>query len=385
MHDPIQAPAGGGRAAALAAPWSLDLRSWNFNWSAEARRIAAVGPSISPTLWQALAFIDPQDLPRLLSQVNASVRRGKPFSMELGIFTAQGARRRVQLTGCMLTDDARRPRLLEGKVRLVAEPEAAGAEAPEAELRAALADWELFARAVPHELKAPLAVIEGFATALHERESGALSERGRLHLERIRKTAAHARSLGEALLLLAPLSLQAMRREQVDLSALAWQFIDLQRIMEPERQVEVDIQPGLSTLGDPDLLRSLMANLLGNAWKFTRPREPARIEFGLVSIGAEQPAFCVSDNGVGFDMEHAGDLFSPFSRLHGRSEFEGSGVGLVIARRIVERHAGSIWVHSTEGQGTRLYFVLDGEGRGAGGSGGDPGQRHDGGERIECR
>lgn len=229
---------------------------------------------------------------------------------------------------------------------------------PSGELRAALASWEFFGRALPHELRTPLAAIQAFATLLQEREAQALSPRGRLWLDRLRAAALHASSLADALLVLAPMSSRAMESVPVDLSALAAEIIDLELAAAPERQAQVTIQPGLEAVGDPHLLRTLLANLLGNAWKYTSTRPESRIAFGTVRGSDGKPAFCVSDNGVGFDMEHASKLFRPFERLHARTEFEGAGLGLCIALRVLERHGGRIWIEAAPEQGTRVFFRL---------------------------
>lgn len=244
------------------------------------------------------------------------------------------------------------------------DPAPAGGPPGSCELRSALADWEQFGLALPHELKAPLGVLHAFASLLQEREAQALSPRGRLWLQRVCTSASHASSLADALLALAPLALQPLRREPVDLSALACEIIDLQRAASPDRQAQVTIEPGLAASGDPHLLRTLLSNLLGNAWKYSAARQPARITFGSVHGPDGAPAWCVRDNGVGFDMAHAARLFRPFERLHTRSEFEGVGLGLVIARRVVERHGGSIWIEAAPDQGTAVFFRL-----------GDPGAR----------
>jgi light-regulated signal transduction histidine kinase (bacteriophytochrome) len=228
------------------------------------------------------------------------------------------------------------------------------------ELHAALASWELFGRALPHELRTPLSLIGAFAALLQEREAQALSPRGRLWLDHVRAAALHANSLADALLELAPVSLQAIESVPVDLSALAAQIIELERAAAPERQAQVTIDPGLEAVGDPHLLRTLLANLLGNAWKYTSAKPQARIAFGRVHAADGEPAFCVRDNGVGFDMEHASKLFRPFERLHTRSEFRGVGLGLCIAQRAVERHGGRIWIEAAPEQGTRVFFRLGG-------------------------
>jgi signal transduction histidine kinase len=345
---------------ALGGPWSLDLRSWQFTWSAEARLIHEVEPSFAPTLWQALGFVDHQDLAQLLADAAATLRSGAPFDREVGIVTARRRCKRVQVTGWVVNDNGMVPRILEGVIREVpaaGSQQAVGEQEELAHLRAALRDWEAFARSIPHELKAPLGIVEAFAAIVYEREGAMLSERGREQVQRIRATAAHARSLGEALLVLAPLSLQPMRWETVDLSALAWQFIDVMRSVDKHRTVEVTVQPGMAASGDPDLLRALVGNLLGNAWKFTTPRAVARIEFRSVTQGGAS-AFCIADNGVGFDMQYAHKLFAPFERLHGPAEFGGNGIGLAIAHRVVQRHRGRIWVEAREAEGARFFFSL---------------------------
>jgi light-regulated signal transduction histidine kinase (bacteriophytochrome) len=244
------------------------------------------------------------------------------------------------------------------------EPWADAQEHPTAprDLRAALATWEQFGRALPHELRAPLALIDAFSALLHEREAQALSPRRRLWLAHVRAAALHANSLADALLVLAPVALQTMERVPVDLSALAAEIIDLERAAAPHRQAQVTIEPGLKALGDPRLLRTLLANLLGNAWKYTSKRPQSCIAFGMVNGADGEPALCVSDNGVGFDMAHAPRLFRPFERLHTRTEFDGVGLGLCIAPQLVERHGGLIWVEAAPEQGTRVFLRLGGPG-----------------------
>lgn len=126
---------------------------------------------------------------------------------------------------------------------------------------------------------------------------------------------------------------------------------------QPRRRVEFEIEDGLEVTGDPALLRVAMENLLGNAWKFTSRTGNARIEFGRTIVD-DEPAFFVRDNGIGFDMAHVDKLFTPFQRLHGSSEFTGTGIGLATVQRIIRRHGGSIWAEGKEGEGAVFYFKL---------------------------
>jgi light-regulated signal transduction histidine kinase (bacteriophytochrome) len=143
----------------------------------------------------------------------------------------------------------------------------------------------------------------------------------------------------------------------VALSALAEEIIAEMRRLEPQRQVEVDIQPGLAVNGDSNLLRLVLENLLSNAWKFTSRCEQAVIEFGRQGMDG-QAAFYVSDNGIGFDMRFANQLFRDFQRLHSADEFPGSGVGLANVKRIIQRHGGRVWAVGRTGEGATIYFTL---------------------------
>jgi light-regulated signal transduction histidine kinase (bacteriophytochrome) len=148
-----------------------------------------------------------------------------------------------------------------------------------------------------------------------------------------------------------------MRHDDVDLSALAAAVMAELTRADPGRPVEVHIAQGLRARGDPALLRLLLENLLGNAWKFTGHETPARIEVGVERDG-DRLAYYVRDNGVGFDMAYADKLFGAFQRLHGATEFPGTGIGLATVQRIILRHGGQVWAHSTVGQGATFFFTL---------------------------
>jgi signal transduction histidine kinase len=164
----------------------------------------------------------------------------------------------------------------------------------------------------------------------------------------------------EALLRLSRVARMELRRDAVDLSGLASVAArDLQE-RDSGRNVEFTIASGVIAMGDANLLRVVLDNLLGNAWKFTAKRDRARIEFG-VETGAGEPVYRVRDNGVGFDMRYAAKLFGPFQRLHAAHEFPGTGIGLATVQRVVHRHGGRVWAESAPGQGTAIRFTLGGE------------------------
>ncbi|MBN1607363.1 MAG: hypothetical protein JW940_12065 [Polyangiaceae bacterium] len=225
------------------------------------------------------------------------------------------------------------------------------------QLEAVNKELEAFAYSVSHDLRAPLRAVEGFSQALLEDYQAALDARGKDYLQRASGEARRMARLIEDLLVLSRVTRAEMSLERVDLSALALEVVEMLRRGDPSRRVGVEVQDGLVARADPRLLRQLLENLLGNAWKFTSRREEARIEFGAEGpAGAE--TFFVRDNGAGFDMEYAGKLFAPFQRLHAMTEFPGTGVGLSTVQRIVTRHGGRAWAEGAPGEGATFYFTL---------------------------
>jgi light-regulated signal transduction histidine kinase (bacteriophytochrome) len=228
-----------------------------------------------------------------------------------------------------------------------------------AQLEAANQELEAFSYSASHDLRAPLQTIDGFSRALQEDYADTLGAEGKDFLARVRGAAQHMAGLIDDLLKLSRVSRSGLAVSEVDLGALAREVLDELRAREPQRNVTLDIAPGVLAGGDRRLLRVLFDNLCGNAWKFTAGRPAARIEFGAVEREAER-AYFVRDNGVGFDMARAGKLFVPFQRLHSASAFPGNGIGLATARRVVQRHGGRIWAESEAGHGTTFYFTLPG-------------------------
>ena len=225
------------------------------------------------------------------------------------------------------------------------------------DLRAAYDELESFSYAAAHDLRAPLRAIDGFAAILAEDYLPALDAQGRDCLNRIGAAAGRMNALIDSLLGLARITRGAMLHEAVDLSALARQVADELQAGSP-RTVDWVIAPGLAAQGDPVLLRTLLANLLGNAWKYTARRDDARIEFGRAGHDGET-AYFVRDNGTGFDAaQHAEKLFKPFCRFHSAEEAPGSGIGLATVHRIVTRHGGRIRAESTKGGGATFWFTL---------------------------
>jgi PAS domain S-box-containing protein len=226
-----------------------------------------------------------------------------------------------------------------------------------AQLEAANKELEAFSYSVSHDLRAPLRSIDGFSSALREDYGGQLDGQAKNYLERIRAATQRMSQLIDDLLNLARVSRGEMRHEQVDLSAMAKVILtDLQN-GEPQRSVECVVPEGVAAQGDPRLLRVVLENLLGNAWKFTKKKPQARIELGVAKQDGQQVYF-VRDDGAGFDMTYVGKLFGTFQRLHAAEDFSGSGVGLATVQRIIHRHGGRVWAQGAEGKGATFTFTL---------------------------
>jgi signal transduction histidine kinase len=226
-----------------------------------------------------------------------------------------------------------------------------------ADLAAVNKELEAFAYSVSHDLRTPLRSIDGFSQALLEDYEDELDTTGQDYLRRVRAASQRMGQLIDDLLSLSRLTRQEIGRERVDLSALAKTIaVNLQE-RQPERQVEFVIERGIVAIGDKHLLRIVLENLMGNAWKFTSKHPRARIEFGVTKCDG-QTAYFVRDDGAGFDMAYVHKLFGAFQRLHGIADFEGSGIGLATVQRIVHRHGGRIWAEGAVEQGARFCFTL---------------------------
>jgi two-component system NtrC family sensor kinase len=237
--------------------------------------------------------------------------------------------------------------------RILAEAKAALVE----ELKYKNKELESFSYSVSHDLRAPLRSIDGFSQALIEDYGDRLDETAQNYLHRMRAAAQRMAALIDDMLLLSRISRTQIHRERVNLSALSQTIVEDLKNQSPERVVVVQIHPGLYAQADPGLMRVLLDNLLGNAWKFTSRQADARIEFRAQTSGMDM-VFLVTDNGAGFDMAHAAALFQPFQRLHDAAEFPGTGIGLATVQRVVEHHGGRIWAEGAVGCGATVFFTI---------------------------
>jgi two-component system sensor histidine kinase/response regulator len=225
------------------------------------------------------------------------------------------------------------------------------------DLEATNRELEAFSYSVSHDLKGPLQAISGFSELLYEGYRDALDPVGRQYLEFIRGETRRMSEITEGFINLARVTGAEMRYEPLDLSAIAARVTaDLVR-RHPEHPCAADIQPGVIAEGDARLIAIVLENLLGNAWKFTGKRPDARVEFGSEQRDGITSYF-VRDNGAGFDMQHAEKLFMPFHRQHDMADFEGTGIGLSIVKRIIDRHGGRVWADAKPDAGATFHFTL---------------------------
>jgi signal transduction histidine kinase len=218
-------------------------------------------------------------------------------------------------------------------------------------------ELEAFSRTAAHDLKAPLNGIVGLSQLLRTRYDGALDETGMRYVELIERSARDMSHLINDLLRLSRAGSVELQRDTVDLLPLVRALVQELRESEPLRQVQVELPGTIEVYCDPGLMRSLLQNLVGNAWKFTAQREDARVAVSQLQT-AEATQIRVADNGTGFDTSTLTGLFRPFQRFHSQAQFQGTGLGLVTCQRIAHRHGGQIEVESTPGQGTTVTVTL---------------------------
>lgn len=225
------------------------------------------------------------------------------------------------------------------------------------ELELAMKELESFTYTVSHDLRGPLHTIDGFCQILVQDFNDKLDSDGKDSLNRIVSSAKKMNALIDDLLYLSKVSRWEMIRQTVNLSSEVSEVLNELQANEPERTIELRVAPDICASADPKLIHLALANLINNAWKFTRKNSLPVIEFGTIEI-AKRKSYYVKDNGAGFDEKFAEKLFLPFQRLHSESEFPGTGIGLSIVEKVVRRHGGKIWAESNVGNGAVFYFTL---------------------------
>ena len=229
--------------------------------------------------------------------------------------------------------------------------------AQNARLESVNKELEAFIYSVSHDLRQPLRAIASFSQMVRKSLQNSLREKEKGYLSRVIENAAKMSDIIESMLKLSRLSRQEIVPVEIDMTRMAETIVAGIREAHPEKCVDVVIEAGLIAVADQGLMAAVLENLIGNAWKFTAGTEKARIEFGAVERD-ERTVYFVRDNGAGFDPEYAENMFKPFHRLHSESEFEGTGIGLSIVERIVNRHGGRVWAEGAIGGGATVFFTL---------------------------
>ena len=351
--------------------WEHDLSSGRLRWSDEVYRIFEADPAlVQPSFDRFLELVHPDDQAMVRQAFHISVRDRQTYNVVHRVLLPGGRVKYVRERGVTEYDGDRPVRSM-GTVLDITEVRTAQLALQQLneelesrvterthELAQANRELEAFAYSVSHDLRTPLRSIHGFACVLEEEEAGQLSDVGRRHLQRIQDGSRRMGKLITDLLSLTHLNRARMHQEPVNLSELALEVAGELQHAEPERKVDWHIEEGMAAMADPGLMRAMLQNLLGNAWKYTSQTPQAKVQFTCTGKSGGLTVFCVSDNGAGFDMAYSEQLFMPFKRLHAHHEFEGSGVGLATVQRIVQRHGGTVRGEGAVGEGARFFFSL---------------------------
>jgi light-regulated signal transduction histidine kinase (bacteriophytochrome) len=321
------------------------------------------------------AMMAPASLPAAMDLLSRCVDLGESFDVELEMVTATGRRVWVRSVGEPIRDEGGKVVAIQGAQqditlrrlmmeeirRLNASLEERIAErtaqlsANEAALRLANEQLEAFSYSVSHDLQSPLQRVGSYARLLQQELPPAPDGRPQHYLSRILANADAMAQLIEGLLALAHVSQVEIIHATVNISEMATEILARLQSEQPQRRVHWQVQPGLAANADVRLMRSVLENLLGNAWKFTSCQGDASIVVGCSSDGGD---YFVRDNGAGFDMAYADRLFGTFQRLHGNDEFPGRGIGLATVARAISRQGGRVWALSAPGEGATFFFTL---------------------------
>lgn len=358
------------RIAAIGS-WEQDLRTGHVAWSDELFRLLELDPATTTAGYASfIALVHPDDRAAIDRAHRTSIDRREPYELVHRLQLPDGRVKHVRQVGFTEFDggvavrgvgtvqDITAVREAEEALRRLNEELEDRVAERTRELSLLNRELESFAYSVSHDLRTPLRSINGYASLLVEDLGERLGAAGRGHLDRIRQAASRMGQLIDALLSLSRVNRAELHHGWVDMSALAHTVLAELQSNEPQRRVRWSVAPGLRAWGDAGLLQVVLENLLGNAWKYTRHGEAAEIRFEALDAPEGGNAFIVIDNGAGFDMRYAAQLFEPFKRLHAPSEFEGTGVGLATVQRVIERHGGWIRGEGEPGRGARMRFGL---------------------------
>ena len=350
--------------------WRREFTAHQLSWSDEIFRIFEVDATVKPNYKIFITSVHPDDRALVADAYQRSVDARETYDLVHRLLMADGRIKHVRVSGFTEFDGDLPLRSVgtvqditevhtaqEALKRLNEELEQRVAERTR-ELSVLNRELEAFAYSVSHDLRTPLRSIEGFASLLAEDSGAVLTEDAKTYVNRIRTSSRRMGRLISDLLTLAHLSRAELRLEPVDLTGMAGSIAQELASTDPGRSVQWHIDEDMQVIADPGLMRVVLQNLLGNAWKYTGQTLEAVVAFTHTKRVDGVVVFCVRDNGAGFDMAYADQLFEPFKRLHAHHEFEGSGVGLATVRRVIERHGGLVSGEGTVGRGAAFCFSV---------------------------
>ncbi len=346
--------------------WDWDVSQPNATWSEELYKIYGLTPeTYTPSYEAYLTMVHPDDRQRVIDATNRVFNEHVPYSHDERISRPDGSIRWLHTWAYPVLDgngkllrligvcqDITDRHLAEEQVRqLNVELEQRVVDRTKA-VEVAMRDLEAFNAMISHDLRAPISVIQ-LCIDLIAKDIDQLPPRVATNVERIRRAGGLMANLVDDLMRLASVGQSPLVLTDIDVSALCGElFAELQKL-EPDRRVEISVEPAMHWRADVGMVRSALANLLGNAWKYT-----ARVALPRIEVSTRDGVLVVRDNGAGFDMKDAHRLFAPFERLHDASQFSGTGVGLATVQRIVERHGGKIWAESSPEQGATFFVEI---------------------------
>jgi PAS domain S-box-containing protein len=309
-----------------------------------------------------------KDFSKRLLIINEINKTGYIRNLELDVVTKQGETKTVEFNAdlidyqgkkCMLAQwhDISDRKLAETTLKRLNEELEIRVKSRTKELEESIHELEAFSYSISHDLKAPLRAINAYCQLCMDENADTLTDINKNRLQKVKEASLYMNQLIDDLLNLYKVKNSLVNYENVDASKIVEEILETLKIAEPERNVEVQIQPGINIWGDAKLIRNILENLLDNAWKFTGPRRIGTIEFGTIDQIGETVYF-VRDNGIGFNMAFVNKLFGAFHKLHGYGEYPGTGIGLAIIQRIIHLHHGKIWAESEIEKGATFFFTI---------------------------
>jgi len=338
---------------------ATDLNGIVTSWNRGAERM--FGYTANEMVGKNIGAVYPEDQQKfLLDSVIAPLKEKGEHETEVRVRRRSGEEFYALLSLSVRYDDHGNPEGLIGYAIEITDRKIAEAQILQQQkaLEAANKELEAFSYSVSHDLRAPLRSIDGFSSLIYEDYYDLLDDEGRMHLERIRSNTQRMATLIDDLLQLSRVTRQQIHKESINLSLLAQDVIQKYKYEHPDRNVTFVIDDNMKVEGDMGLLRIALDNLISNAWKYTEKLPLAEIVFHRVKHNGSL-AYCIEDNGVGFDMRYVDKLFGAFQRLHTPEEFSGNGIGLATVSRIIKRHGGKIWAEGKLNKGAKFYFTLN--------------------------